>query len=273
MAEADERRPGRIDLLALGLFVLGLVVSLAVFSFEFEQAVSFEQSPGHAGRLVGRPALQYTRQHRLHVPGAWFVLVLFLLMRKSWRTWALRLSGWVVLLPCAAIAADYLGPTWLSGPIAGSGGALGAWLRGLLDEECMLGGRVLILGGSFAVGVLLAADFLVWRVFAILGQMLRGIGWTIGKVFARKRAAQATDSRRKEAGQSQKRGLFGYPDPSPHARTAGSRRKRPNPILRSPRRLPHRLPHRLPPSSPDHPANPVTRRRSNSASKISNCRP
>ena len=46
-----------------------------------------------------------------------------LLVRKGWLSWARRTAGWVLLLPLAAIAADYLGPDWLPGPVFGSGGA------------------------------------------------------------------------------------------------------------------------------------------------------
>ena len=59
---------------------------------------------------------------------AWFVLVLMLLVRKSWLRWTRRLAGWLVLLPAAAIAFDWLGHDWLPGPIFGSGGTLGACL-------------------------------------------------------------------------------------------------------------------------------------------------
>src|SRR5271165_7041270 len=110
---ADEPRPGRIDLLALGLFVLGLAVSLAVFSYEHGLRAASNNLLGSPGDWLAGELYNTLGSVVLVFLGAWFVLVLFLLMRKSWRTWALRLAGWVMLLPCAAIAADYLGPTWL----------------------------------------------------------------------------------------------------------------------------------------------------------------
>ena len=129
---ADKGGAGRTDLLALGLFLLGLVVSLAVFSAEHavKLAVPSNNLLGPFGDSLAGELHQTLGSTVPVFLAAWFVLVIFLLMRKSWGTWGLRLSGWLMLLPCAAITADYLGPEWLSGPVVGSGGALGlaAWL-------------------------------------------------------------------------------------------------------------------------------------------------
>lgn len=177
---ADNRRAARLDLMALGLFVMGLVVSLAVFSYEPAQR-------GRSVNLLGWPGdwlateLYQTLGSAVYVfLAAWFVLVLFLLMRKSWRTWGRRLAGWMLLLPCTAIIADELGPKWLPGPLAGSGGALGAWLRLLLEEECAPVGRALIFGGVVLAGLLLAADFVVVRACAGVVRLLRGLAWLLG---------------------------------------------------------------------------------------------
>lgn len=179
---ADERRAARLDLMALGLFLMGLVVSMASFSYE----------PGlqaRSGNLLGRPGdwlageLYQTLGSAVYVLlAAWFVLVLFMLMRKSWRTWARRLMGWILLLPCAAVSADYLGPDWLPGPLAGSGGTLGAWLRDLLVDECAPVGRVVIFGGILVAGLLLAVDFLVLRIVGVLAGIGLGIVRLLTKI-------------------------------------------------------------------------------------------
>lgn len=179
---ADERRAARLDLMALGLFLMGLVVSMASFSYE----------PGfqaRSGNLLGRPGdwlageLYQTLGSAVYVLlAAWFVLVLFMLMRKSWRTWARRLMGWILLLPCAAVSADYLGPDWLPGPLAGSGGTLGAWLRDLLVDECAPVGRVVIFGGTLLTGLLLAVDFLVLRLVGVLAGIGSGIVRLLAKI-------------------------------------------------------------------------------------------
>ena len=70
---ANERRTGRIDILALGLFAaMGLVVSLAVFSFERRQAIGtlpITNILGLAGRLAGWRTLPNPRQRCVCVPG------------------------------------------------------------------------------------------------------------------------------------------------------------------------------------------------------------
>src|ERR1017187_8926791 len=128
-----ERRNLRVDGIAWLLFFCGLVVALCVLSHE--PAVGGSS----ASNLLGVPGHWLARElfaalgSAVHVLlCAWFVLVLMLLVRKSWLRWSARFTGWLILLPCSAIAADFLGHDWLPGPIFGSGGTLGAALRGLL---------------------------------------------------------------------------------------------------------------------------------------------
>ena len=52
------------------------------------------------------------------------VLVILLLLRRSMLTWSLRLFGWLVLLPCAAVAGDVLGQDG-AGLLRGNGGSVG----------------------------------------------------------------------------------------------------------------------------------------------------
>jgi S-DNA-T family DNA segregation ATPase FtsK/SpoIIIE len=201
---ADTRRAGRIDLIALGLFLLGLVVSLAVFSYEPGRVQS-----GTSSNLLDEPGdwlageLYQALGCAVYVfLAAWFVLVLFLLLRKSWRTWARRLLGWVVLLPCAAVVADMIGHEWLPGPIAGSGGTVGAWLHELLDVELTTAGQVALLGGAVIIGLLLAVDFVVkrtlrctWVTVRSVGGLLRRIGTLSGtqsKTRSDKKPARST---------------------------------------------------------------------------------
>jgi S-DNA-T family DNA segregation ATPase FtsK/SpoIIIE len=174
---AEDRGSARIDILALGLFILGLVVSVAVFSFETEV-----HGTVHSNNLLGEPGdwlageLYQTLGCALYLfMAAWFVLVLFLFMRQSWRTWMRRLLGWIVLVPGAAVIADYLGPTVLPGPLPGPGGSVGAWLRDLLEENCSAAGGIVLLSGVILAGVLFAADFVVWRVLSFVWRLVRGL--------------------------------------------------------------------------------------------------
>jgi S-DNA-T family DNA segregation ATPase FtsK/SpoIIIE len=168
----------RIDHIALGLLLVGFVIAVCLFSFE---PFSRDGAPasnllGEAGHWLAGELYQSLGSAVYVFLAAWFVLVLFLFMRKSWRTWARRLAGWVLLVPCATLAADWLGEPLLPGPVVGSGGAVGAWLSALLDEEFSPLGSAIVLGGGFALGLLLAADFVVGRVCRSAWAILRGLG-------------------------------------------------------------------------------------------------
>jgi DNA segregation ATPase FtsK/SpoIIIE, S-DNA-T family len=98
----------------------------------------------------------------------WFMVVLALMVRPSWWRWFGRLVGWTLLLSTATIAADWLGPDQLAGPLSGSGGAVGASLHVLLVDYFPGFSCGLLFGGSVLLGLTLALDFLVRFVFDVL---------------------------------------------------------------------------------------------------------
>jgi len=159
-----EKDTTRVDMLAWLLLVCGLAVALCVLTDEPASAANVLGVPGHALASELHSAIGCA----VHVLlAAWFVLVLLLFLRKNWLVWTARLFGWLLLLPCCAIAADYLGHDWLPGPITGSGGALGAALRQLMQSLTDLGG-VVTFGATSAIALLLAADFAVRGAFDVL---------------------------------------------------------------------------------------------------------
>src|SRR5262249_3487709 len=97
----------------------------------------------------------------------WFVLVIVLFLRRDILTWSLRLAGWLVLLPCAALTADWLGPVLSGGPVIGGGGSLGAWLSEVLAALFPLAVQWLIYAAGLLLGLLLALDFLVVRFWSV----------------------------------------------------------------------------------------------------------
>ncbi len=176
-----ERRTPATDGLGWLLLLCGLVVALCVLSHEpaagGSSAPNLLGAPGHwlASELyaaIGSAAYVLLT--------AWFVLVLMLLVRKSWLRWTRRLSGWLVLLPANAVAADWLGHDWLPGPIFGSGGALGASLRELLQDELPGLPGILVFAGVAFLGVFLAADFVITGCL----YALYGICFALSFVFA-----------------------------------------------------------------------------------------
>jgi S-DNA-T family DNA segregation ATPase FtsK/SpoIIIE len=157
-----ERRNVRVDGIAWLLFFSGLFVALSVLSHEpAGGAAAAPNLLGIPGHLLARELYAALGSAVYVLLCAWFVAVLMLLVQKGWLRWSGRLIGWLILLPCTAIAADFLGHDWLPGPIFGSGGTVGAALRDLLQAELPgLVGIVTFVAVSF-VGLFLAADFVL----------------------------------------------------------------------------------------------------------------
>jgi S-DNA-T family DNA segregation ATPase FtsK/SpoIIIE len=170
----DPRRGFRLDLIATVLLAAGLLVTLCVLSQEPSGPGGVHTYPTETlpsnffGPLGGQLAQELLGALGVAVYvllASWFVLVILLFLRRSWLTWGLRLLGWLILLPCAAVLADVVGSEWLGGPLWGSGGAVGAWLNHYLEQRFEPFGRTLLLGGSIFMGLMLTADFVLLRLF------------------------------------------------------------------------------------------------------------
>jgi S-DNA-T family DNA segregation ATPase FtsK/SpoIIIE len=184
-----DRRRLRLDLIACGLLFAGLLVALSVFSFDPADPPGTSVHPRHAepANLLG-PAGARLAHGLWETLGAavyvllvsWFVLVLLLVLRRGILTWSLRLAGWLLLVPCAALVADYLGPDHLGGPVSGSGGTLGAWLATGLESGFRPAGRVLVVGSCVLLALVLTGDFILirlwwgaWRIARWLWRLVR----------------------------------------------------------------------------------------------------
>jgi S-DNA-T family DNA segregation ATPase FtsK/SpoIIIE len=172
---ADRRGP-RKAILPWALLGTGLLVSAAVFSHE-PAAAEIQLPAPAASNLLGPPGAWLARNLFDTLGSAvfvllagWFVLVLLLLAPGRLR-WSIRLCGWILLLPCAAMLADLLGPDYLPGPVSGSGGSLGAFLAEWLPEQIGMLGSVLVLIASIILGLVLALDSYLFKAirFARLG--------------------------------------------------------------------------------------------------------
>jgi S-DNA-T family DNA segregation ATPase FtsK/SpoIIIE len=189
-----DRRGSRLDFFAWGLLAAGLMVAVALFSHEPGSEWSYPPRP--ASNLLGPVGAALSQElygalgAAVHVLLAtWFVLVLMLLLRGYNLTWLLRLAGWLLLLPCAAVFADWIGPDLLGGPLAGGGGSVGAWLAEWLECEFTPLGRGLVFAASLLAGLLLAADHALVR----LGRS----GWIVVRTVARltRRRTRFADTR------------------------------------------------------------------------------
>ena len=121
----------RLDLAAFVLFAAGLLVALCVLGHDVHNAGPVHPRP-EPHNLLGPPVawLAQSLYDALGVAvylllASWFVLVVLLFVRRTWLRWAVRLIGWLVLLPTAAAAAELAGLRWPNySPLPERGGTL-----------------------------------------------------------------------------------------------------------------------------------------------------
>ncbi len=172
------RRPWRLDLAACLLLGADLLVALAVLSFDPADLPGpvYPQNPtprnvlGSAGAWLGGALVEALGLAAHALLAAWFVLVVLLLLRRGWVSSTLRLAGWVLLVPCAAVLADRWAVPGPLAPLAGPGGSIGAWLGAWLESSFRPAGQVLVAGSCVVLSLALAIDFallallrLAWR--------------------------------------------------------------------------------------------------------------
>lgn len=149
-----DRRPWRLDLTAFGLLLIGLLTALSVFS---NDPASPDNLLGPMGEEMAR-GLDETMGVAVYVLLAgWFTLVLLLFLRHQFLTWSLRLFGWLLLIPSTALTAELF-------VLHGSGGNLGTFLAGWLQENFYPIGRGVIQGASCLLGLILALDYLLFTI-------------------------------------------------------------------------------------------------------------
>jgi S-DNA-T family DNA segregation ATPase FtsK/SpoIIIE len=178
-----KRKGSRLDVAAAALFLAGLLAGASVFSYDPADPPGTRVHPPNATptNLLGLPGawLADLLHESLGVAAyvllaSWLVAVVLLLQRRGLVTWTLRLAGWLIMLPCVAVTADYLGPALPDGPLCGAGGSLGAWLALWLRQTFHPLGRVLVYGGCVFLALMLSADF---ALLFVLRRLVRGTAW------------------------------------------------------------------------------------------------
>src|SRR5436309_5715762 len=132
----SDRRSWRLDAAAGVLFLVGLLLTAAVFTYSpadlgggvYPLNARPHNLLGLPGAWVARALVGGLGAAAYFFLATWFVLVLLLFVRRGWLTWGLRFLGWLLLTPCAAVLADRFVVGWRDGPPVGPGGAVGAWL-------------------------------------------------------------------------------------------------------------------------------------------------
>jgi DNA segregation ATPase FtsK/SpoIIIE, S-DNA-T family len=166
------RRYWRLYLAACVLLASGVFLALSVFD-----SVSAASRSNRLGPVGG--AIAYELRQSLGAAVyvfllGWFVVLIRVVLRRSWLGWSLRSLGWLFLVPCTAVLAERLPELSPAGalPPLGCGGSIGAWLNGWLDSALPPTGQDLLLGGCLLLGVVLTLDVelrlllrLLWRRF------------------------------------------------------------------------------------------------------------
>ena len=168
----SDRRSWRLDAAAGVLLLLGLLLTVAVVRHDpadlDEGVYPLHATPhnllGLPGAWVARALVGGLGFAAYVFLATWFVLVLLLFLRRGWLAWGLRLTGWLLLTPCAAVVADRFGGAWPGSPPAGPGGSVGAWLSIGLAAHLVPWAQAVLLGACVLFGLALGADVLVRRL-------------------------------------------------------------------------------------------------------------
>ena len=166
----------RLDAVALTLFALGAVV--AVCAGTYRPLTGADNLLGPAGDDVAGWLANALGVGVTALLAGWFALAGLYVTRGGWCRVAVRACGWVVLTAAVAVATDYAG-NWIGGPPAsayGRGGAVGAYLRFLLDDHLRPPLPGLAVAGALFAGLILVADWLLWKLarWAVRGNTLVG---------------------------------------------------------------------------------------------------
>ncbi|MGF1583617.1 MAG: DNA translocase FtsK 4TM domain-containing protein [Gemmataceae bacterium] len=201
--------PKTTDLFGWGLLALGFVLAAAVLSHDpslppsgavYPSLEKSENLIGPSGHEVATVLYDSLGLAVYLLLASWFTLVLMLLMREKYWLWWKRLGGWVVLIPCVAIAADVLEIPLAGGSRFGPGGSIGAWLHMRLLNVTSSRILAIIVGCCGAVGMILALDFFLIALARTVGKMVMTIGrvlwssggWVMTRVFRRGKSVAST---------------------------------------------------------------------------------
>jgi len=212
-----ENRNLKIDLFALVLLALVVFLGLALATYSPADPVA--QLVWPLSSLYQPDALVYPRSETVgnacgwwgalaadwlltgvglgayYLVGSLAVVDYLLLRRKKIDAPLLRTFGWLLSLVGLTTLAAIAIPTLSPGPVIGSGGHLGALVRGLLELQFATLGGAIIAVGCLVGGVLLCTEYTLLRMGARVAKAgAKGVGWS--RRLTGKRAAKtgtATD--------------------------------------------------------------------------------
>src|SRR5262245_47752007 len=154
----------KTDLFALALLAATLFVAISLASYDpADPPAATVYPPRTRTYNTCGPAGAWTA-HLLRLSfgsGAWFVLLgmgvvdVRLFSRKTEHDPLVRGTGWILLLATFCIGCRAVLPRASGGTMVGSGGLIGAWGLGLLEQDFSGHGVALVLLTGFVVGMLL----------------------------------------------------------------------------------------------------------------------
>jgi len=187
----------RATVIASAMLVVGLVLAAALFGHEPAQSEPANLL-GIPGVMMAESIFESLGASAYILLLGWFVLGITLFVRKQpWR-WVQRVAGWVILLPCSALLADYLGHfvhvSWLSN----GGGVLGAGIARWLANHWTPLGRTAIAALGFVVALYLVADFAIHWLARQIVRLVRFVARLAARWFARPNAPALSDAEPQE---------------------------------------------------------------------------
>jgi S-DNA-T family DNA segregation ATPase FtsK/SpoIIIE len=185
MAEKPTAPRWRLDAVAYTLLATGAVMAIAVGT---GRALTGNRNLlDGPGEFLAACLLEPLGWGAVAFLAGWFAVTALIVVNRSPVRVGMRIAGWLVLSLATAVAADAAGAAPVA--IAGPGGSLGAFLQLQLEE--LLGSPWIAVGIAALVGLLLAADWLVFALVRIATDALVKL-WTTA-VWGNEKVAAGSD--------------------------------------------------------------------------------
>ncbi|MEM9185827.1 MAG: DNA translocase FtsK [Planctomycetota bacterium] len=168
-------RSMKLDLVAIALAAVTLLLGFSVGSYDrgdppstlvWPPRVEVNNACGPGGAYVAHTLFEMMGVGAYYAVASLAVVTVLLLMRRSIDQPVTRTVGWSLSLLGVATLAAMLTPDWSPGPVVGAGGFLGAMGRAWLEANFAAAGAYIFAGSVLLAGLLMATDYLVFRMAA-----------------------------------------------------------------------------------------------------------
>lgn len=215
----------RFDAVAVTLLAVGALLAVAVGS-----ARGLSGGPnafGSWGESAAELLVEPLGWSALVLLAGWFAFAALLVVNRATGRLLMRFAGWVLLTVVAAVGVDWFGAGLVSPAVAGRGGSVGAYLRFGLEDATQPEVALAVFALTALVGLVLAADRLVFALARGAGTVFRVL-WR-GAVWVNDRVADAMEAIITRAGRLLKAIGLGTARAAKSLWVAIPERKRPTP--------------------------------------------